>query len=83
MRLFTLEYYRPIINLGDVNFFKAKKKAQLKIKDQLGPFIFNSREIGKDPLDFIYKRRQKNKMAPYICQPIEMGGKHFRGQGQY
>ena len=43
MRLFSLEYYRHIINSDEVNFVKAKKKAQLKIKDQLGPFIRNSK----------------------------------------
>lgn len=83
MRLFSLDYYRKIINSDEVNFVKAKKKAQLKIKDKLGIFICNSREFGKDadlilqrlklkqsfiwrydPLDFVYKRRQKNKMPP-------------------
>lgn len=85
MRLFALKYYRKIINSDEVHYFKAQKKAQLKIKDQLGTFVCNSREAGReadeilqilkqkqsfmwryDPCDFIYKRRQNNKMAPYI-----------------
>lgn len=41
MRLFSLEYYRQIINLDEVHFVKAKKKAHLRIKDQLGPFVCN------------------------------------------
>ena len=48
MRLFSMEYYGQIINSDKVNFVKAKKKAQLKIKDQLGPFICNSKEAGKE-----------------------------------
>ena len=78
-----------MINLDEVHFVKAKKKAQLRIKDQLGPFICNSREVGKeveeilkrlklkqsfiwryDPLDFIYNRRQKNKLSPPIHHRI-------------
>ena len=39
MKLFSLEYYRQIINADEVNFVNAKKKAYFKIKDQLGPFI--------------------------------------------
>jgi len=48
MRLFALEYYRKLINADEVNFVNAKKKANFKIKDQLGPFICNSREVGKE-----------------------------------
>lgn len=47
MRLFTLEYYKKIINSDDVQFVKAKKKAQLQIKDQLGPFVCNNRKAGR------------------------------------
>jgi len=45
MRLFALEYYRKMTNSDDVHFVKAKKKAQIRIKDELGPFICNSREV--------------------------------------
>jgi len=48
MSLFALEYYRQKINSDEVHFIKAKKKAQLRIKDQLGPFICNSREARKE-----------------------------------
>lgn len=47
MRLFALEYYKQIINSNEIHFVKAKKKAQLRIKDQLGPFVCNSREVGR------------------------------------
>jgi len=48
MRLFALYYYRQMINLDEVHFVKAKKNAQVRIKDQLGPFICNNREAGKE-----------------------------------
>ena len=48
MRLFSLEYYRQILNADEINFMNAKKKAYFKIKEQLGPFICNSREDGKE-----------------------------------
>jgi len=48
MRLFSLEYCRKIISANETNFVNAKKKANFKIKDQLGPFICNSREAGHE-----------------------------------
>ena len=48
MRLFALEYFRQMINSDIVHFFYAKKKAQLRIKSQLGPFVCNSRDAGKE-----------------------------------
>ena len=38
MRLFALEYFREMINSDLVHFYNAKKKAQLRIKNQLCPF---------------------------------------------
>jgi len=46
MRIFSLEYFRQIINSDEVNFLSAKKKTQFKMKNQLGPFIFNNRDAG-------------------------------------
>lgn len=48
MRLFALEYYRKIMNFDEVNFVSAKKRTQFRVKIQLGPFIFNSREVGQE-----------------------------------
>jgi len=64
MRLFSLEYY---------NFVNSKKKVYFKIKDQLGPFICNSKEVGKEVdliLQNITKKRQKVKLGPFIHHPI-------------
>ncbi len=44
MRIFSLKYFRQIINLDEVNFLAARKKTQFKLKNQLGPFICNNRE---------------------------------------
>jgi len=48
MRLFALEYYRKFINSDLTHFHSAKKKAQLKFKDQLGPFVMNKKEGWQD-----------------------------------
>jgi len=48
MRLFALEYFRQMNNSDIIHFCNAKKKAQLRIKSQLGPFICNSREAGQE-----------------------------------
>jgi len=44
MQLFALEYYRKMCNANLIHFTKANKKAQLRIKHQIGPFVCNSRE---------------------------------------
>jgi len=44
MRLFALEYFRQFGNADVVHFHSKNKKAQLKVKNQLGPFIYNKRE---------------------------------------
>ena len=44
MRIFALEYFRKIINSDEVNFLSARKKTKFKMKNQLGPFIWNNRE---------------------------------------
>ena len=43
LRLFALEYYRQLISLDLTHFHSTKKKAQLKFKDQLGPFLMNKK----------------------------------------
>ena len=44
MRLYALEYFRKFGNTDMVHFHSKNKKAQLKVKNQLGPFIYNKRE---------------------------------------
>jgi len=48
MRLFALEYFRQLINADLVHFCSTKKKAQLRIKNQLGPFVINSRDAWQE-----------------------------------
>jgi len=48
MRLFSLEYFRQLINADLTHFCNVKKKAQLTIRNQLGPFIINKMEAWED-----------------------------------
>ena len=48
MRLFALEYFRQFINSDLTHFHSTKKKAQLKLRDQLGPYVMNKKEGWKD-----------------------------------
>lgn len=48
MSLFALEYFRQSLNADLTHFHSAKKKAQLRIKSQLGPFIINKKEAWAD-----------------------------------
>jgi len=59
MKLFALEYYRQMINSDEVHFVRAKKKAQLRIKDQLGPFICNNREAKKEADEILQRLKLK------------------------
>jgi hypothetical protein len=42
VRIFALEYIRKMVNSDDIHFVAAKKKSQLRIKTQVGPFICNN-----------------------------------------
>ena len=70
MRLFALEYYRKIINADEVNFVNANKKANFKIKYQLGPFICNSRKEGKEA-DLILQRMKFQRSFVWRYDPLE------------
>lgn len=61
MRLFSHEYYWKMFNSDEMHFVTEKKKAQSRIKDQLGPFICNSREVGKEAEE-ILQRLKLNKV---------------------
>lgn len=70
MRLFSLEYYRQIINADEVNFVTAKKKAYFKINDQLGPFICNSIKVGKEA-DLILQSMKFQRSFLWRYDPLE------------
>ena len=44
MRIFSLEYFRQIINSDEVHFLSSMKKTQFKIKNQLDSLICNNIE---------------------------------------
>ena len=48
MMLFTLEYFRQRINADLTHFCNVKKKAQLRTRNQLGPFVINKKEGWQD-----------------------------------
>jgi hypothetical protein len=43
--IFSLEYIRQMINSDDMDFVSLKKKQQMRIKGQIGPFICNNRAV--------------------------------------
>lgn len=55
MRLFALEYFRKFGNSDMIHFYGKRKKAQLKIRHQFGPFIFNKREESWEEADKMLK----------------------------
>lgn len=66
MRLFALEYYREMIDSDQIHFMKEKKKAQLRIKDQLGPFVCNNREAGRIAEEILKRMHLKKSIIwPY------------------
>ena len=60
MRIFSLEYFREIINSDEVNFLTIRKKTYLKMKNQLGPFICNNREAGPEADKMLQQMKFKN-----------------------
>ena len=61
-------------NSDVIHFFNVKKKAQLRIKSQLGPFICNSREIEREAENLLQRKFQTSfRWVPYdpfgfICE---------------
>ena len=74
MRLFALEYFQQFGNVDMIHFFGKSKKAQLKIKNQLGPFIFNKREEAWKDVDQILGEKLKLKLS-FHWSPYDP--KHF------
>lgn len=48
-----------MINSDEIHFIKTKKKAQLRVKDHLGPFICNNREARKEADEILQRLRLK------------------------
>jgi len=68
MRLFALEYFRQLINADLTHFCNVKKKVQLRIRNQLGPFIINKRESWEDAdkiLGEVLKLKKSFWWVPY------------------
>jgi len=68
MRLFSLEYFRKSISSDLTHFYGATKKAHLKIRNQLGAFIFNKREAREEADEILREKlmlKQSFYWAPY------------------
>lgn len=57
-----------MINSDEIHYMKAKKKAQLRIKDHLGKLICNNRKTGKEEEEILEKMRLK-KSFTWIYDP--------------
>lgn len=58
-----------MLNSDQIHFTKAKKKAQLRIKDHLGPFVCNNREAGKIAEGIIETIMRLKKIFSWIYYP--------------
>ena len=47
-RIYSLQYIRQMLNVDEVHFVSPKKKSQVRIKTQIGPFICNIRTTGEE-----------------------------------
>ena len=70
MRLFALEYYWKFNSEDLSHFYGARKKSQLKIRHQLGPFIFNKREEAWKEADIILRDKIKLKLS-FLWSPYD------------
>ena len=68
MRLFALKYFRQFSSSDLTHFHGTRKKAQLKIRHQLGPFVFNKREEAWEDADKILKDELMLKQSFYWAQ---------------
>ena len=48
IRVFSLEYLRQVLNSDAINFMASKKKTQFKLKNHIGPFNVNNRDVDKE-----------------------------------
>jgi len=68
MRLFALEYFRQIIYEDLTHFCNVKKKAQLRIKNQLGPYVIISRDAWEDAekiLEYHFRLKKSFEWVSY------------------
>ena len=55
-----------MINYDEIHLLKAKRKAQLRIKDHLGQFIYNNRKAGKEAEEILEGMKLKKSFIwPY------------------
>jgi hypothetical protein len=69
VRIFSLEYIRQMVNSDDIHFVAAKKKQQLRIKTQIGPFICNNRSTGEEA-DNLLKQMRFTQSSTWAYDPF-------------
>ena len=57
MRIFVVECIRYMFNSDDIHFIATKKKQQLRIKTQIGPFICNNISTGEEAYNLLKQMR--------------------------
>jgi hypothetical protein len=57
VRISSLEYIRKMVNSDDIHFVAAKNKSQLRIKTQIGPFIYNNKSVGEESDNLLKQMR--------------------------
>jgi hypothetical protein len=58
-----------MVNSYDIHFVAAKKKQQLKIKTQIGPFICNNRSAGEEA-DNLFKQMRFTLSSTWAYDPF-------------
>jgi hypothetical protein len=53
VRIFSLEYINNMVKSDDIHFVSVKKKQQLRIKTQIGPFICSNRAAREDEYNLL------------------------------
>ena len=69
MRVFALEYIRKILNSDSIKILATKNKTEFKLKNQVGPFIYNNREasveVAKQLLEYKFDESFLWNYDPY------------------
>jgi hypothetical protein len=69
MRIFALDYIRKMINSDEIHFVAAKKKSQIRIKTQTGPFICN-RKVAGEEVDTLLRQMKFTQSFTWSYDPF-------------
>jgi hypothetical protein len=69
VRIFALEYIRKMMNSDDIHFVATNKMQQLRIKTQIGTFIYNNKSTGEE-LDNLLKQMRFTMTSTWAYDPF-------------